>query len=104
MTQMRYINVGDNPNLTDLSPLSGMTEMENIDFQNLLVSDLSFLSGMTRVEYLNLSSIPAGTDLSPLKNLSSVKSLNIQSRRPPSGPVLPLRHDRAPGALYLRHL
>ena len=59
--------------------------MENIDFQNLLVSDLSFLSGMTRVEYLNLSSIPAGTDLSPLKNLSSVKSLNIQSPEAPIG-------------------
>ena len=57
MTQMRYIDVGNNPNLTDLSPLSGMT----------------------KVEYLNLSNIPAGTDLSPLTNLTSVKNLNIQS-------------------------
>ena len=85
MTQMRYIDVGNNPNLTDLSPLSGMTKLKGVDFQDVPVTDFSFLSGMTELENLNFNAVLAGADLSPLANLSKVKSLYIQGSDAPIG-------------------
>ena len=96
MTQMRYIDVGNNPNLTDLSPLSGMTlspltnltSVKNLNIQSpeASIGDLSFLSGMTGLQEIYIYGI---FESLTLPNLSGLKNLTTLQLNPASDYTLP---------------
>ena len=66
----------NNEDLTDLSPLSGMTNLKVLYLSNNKISDISALSGLTNLEelYLWKNSI---SDISPLSSLTKLKYLDI---------------------------
>ena len=68
-----------NNQITDISPLAGLTNLTNFGLLNLgrnKISDLSPLAGLTNLERLNLSYNQI-SDLSPLKGLTNLKSLDL---------------------------
>ena len=75
LTDLEQINVNNNPDLTDLSPLSGLTELRTVNFQGCNVEDYSFMAGLTNLEMVSLYCVGEETDLSFLSGLSNVKSL-----------------------------
>ena len=75
LTELQQINVNNNPDLTDLSPLSGLTELRMVNFQGCNVEDYSFMAGLTNLEMVSLYCVGEETDLSFLSGLSNVKSL-----------------------------
>ena len=62
--------------ISELSPLSGLTELETLILGNCAISDLSSLSGLTKLETLFLihNSI---SDLSPLAGLTNLRHLYL---------------------------
>ena len=77
LTDLEQLSVYKNPDLTDLSPLAGLTGLRNVYFVSSLVTDYSFMAGMTKLEYVRLSNIQEGTDLSALSGLTNVKTIVI---------------------------
>ena len=75
LTELQQINVNNNPDLTDLSPLSGLTELRIVNFQGCNVEDYSFMAGLTNLEMVSLYCVGEETDLSFLSGLSNVKRL-----------------------------
>jgi internalin A len=62
--------------VSDLSPLSGLTSLQDLDLSGAPVSDLSPLSGLTSLQDLGLSGAPV-SDLSPLSGLASLRDLYL---------------------------
>jgi hypothetical protein len=63
--------------LTDISPLSGLTGLEHLDFHaNFSLSDISPLSALTRLKTLVLRSNTV-TDISSLSGLSDLEELDL---------------------------
>ncbi len=79
LTDLEQLSVYKNPDLTDLSPLAGLTGLRNVGFDSSLVTDYSFMAGMTKLEYVRLFGVQEGTDLSALSGLTNVKSIAIDS-------------------------
>jgi len=63
-----------NDQISDLSSLTGLTNLERLYLSNNQISDLSPLTELTNLEWLDLSGNPI-TDLSPLKGLTNLKRL-----------------------------
>ncbi len=79
LTDLDQINVNNNPDLTDLSPLAGLTELRYVNFSGSPVADYSFMAGLTKLEYVNLFYVQEDMDLSALSGLTNVKSIAIAS-------------------------
>ena len=79
METLRYVGLSENPELTDLSPLKGKTEMENLDFYGLSLTDYSFLEGMKKLRYLQFEPSMLEADLSALSTLTGLEQLNINT-------------------------
>ena len=79
LTDLDQINVNNNPDLTDLSPLAGLTELRYVNFSGSPVADYSFMAGLTKLEYVNLFDVQEDMDLSALSGLTNVKSIAIAS-------------------------
>lgn len=79
LTDLEQLSVYKNPDLTDLSPLAGLTGLRNVGFDSSLVTDYSFMAGMTKLEYVRLFDVQEDTDLSALSGLTNVKSIAIDS-------------------------
>lgn len=79
LTDLEQLSVYKNPDLTDLSPLAGLTGLRNVGFDSSLVTDYSFMAGMTKLEYVHLFDVQEDTDLSALSGLTNVKSIDIGS-------------------------
>ncbi|MBI1358258.1 MAG: hypothetical protein GC160_28315 [Acidobacteria bacterium] len=62
--------------VTDLSPLQGLSSLASLDLSVTEVTDLSPLQGLSSLTSLSLSSTEV-TDLSPLQGLSSLTSLKL---------------------------
>ena len=62
--------------ITDLTPLSGMTELEFLTLNRGNVADLSVLSKMARLRHLSLNNNRT-SDLRPLSALSDLSSLSL---------------------------
>ena len=77
LTDLEQLNVYKNPDLTDLSPLAGLTGLRYVNFDSSLVTDYSFMAGMTKLEYVHLFDVQEDTDLSVLSGLTNVKSIAI---------------------------
>jgi len=77
LTDLEQLSVYKNPDLTDLSPLAGLTELRNVNFNGSPVADYSFMAGMTKLEYVQLDNVQEDMDLSFLSGLTNVKRIDI---------------------------
>lgn len=67
MKNLSEIIISDN-NLTDLSVLSGLTQLEKLTFHNNKVRDLSFVKNMTKLKVI-------GAEYNGIKNISALSKL-----------------------------
>ena len=71
------LHLGDEGNyITDLSPLSTLTSLINLNLGGNQIADVSPLGSLTTLVYLNLANNRV-SDLSPLANLISLKTLDL---------------------------
>ena len=75
-TDVRYLDVGHNEILKDISFVSYMPKLEVAILAMLYVEDISPIANCTELEYLEIQTNKI-TDLSPLKNLKKLHHLNI---------------------------
>ncbi len=79
MINLRYLNLDDN-DLTDLSPVSGLTDLEQLSVNNNPnLTDLSPVAGLTDLEQINVMNNPDLTDLSPLAGLTGLRNVHFDS-------------------------
>lgn len=62
--------------ITDLTPLTGLKKLSNLNLAGCGAVDLTPLAGLTNISYLNLSGTPA-TALSPLSGLVNMRTLSL---------------------------
>ncbi|NET59205.1 MAG: leucine-rich repeat domain-containing protein [Symploca sp. SIO2E6] len=70
LTQLQQLDLSRNQ-VTDISPLSGLTQLQQLDLSRTQVTDVFPLSGLTQLKVLFLNKIQV-TDVSPLKHLPSL--------------------------------
>lgn len=75
MIGIKDLQLADN-SITDISPLAGMTAMLNLDLSDNSISDLSPLAKMTALKNLDLSANSI-SDISPLAGLSNINDLRL---------------------------
>ncbi len=66
-----------NKNITDLSPLAGLTNLDELWLDHNKLSDLSPLAGLTNLKNLILMYNKNIADLSPLTGLTNLKALML---------------------------
>ncbi len=80
-SKVRLLDIGHNPNLSDISFLEGMPELEVCILAIMPFRDLKPLAGCTKMEYLELceSAYHPGKmiDLAPLAGMTELRHLNI---------------------------
>jgi len=74
--KVKYLDLGHNQELTDISFVRGMPDLEVAIFAINDISDASPLADCTKLEYLEINSTNI-TDLTPLANLTGLHHLNI---------------------------
>lgn len=96
-TEVKYLDLGHNTNMTDISfissmkklevailamanwtdatPLASCENLEYLEMQTTLCTDLSPLSGLKNLKHLNVAYIPDLTDISPLYGLTQLERL-----------------------------
>ncbi len=75
-TDVKYLDIGHNETLTDLSFIGYMTKLEVAILAMNDCSDCSFLKNCPDLEYLEIQTTEV-SDLSPLKGLTKLRHLNI---------------------------
>lgn len=75
-TKVKYVDIGHNDYIYDLSFVSYMPELEVLIVAMDGISDISPLANCPKLEYLEIFST-AVADLSPLKDASALRHLNI---------------------------
>jgi Leucine-rich repeat (LRR) protein/predicted DNA-binding WGR domain protein len=76
LKDLEKINISQQIEISDISPLGGLTGLSSVSIKNMEVSDISPLEQLTHLLQLELNDMPV-KDLSPLKNLLKLKDLNI---------------------------
>jgi Leucine Rich repeats (2 copies) len=77
LTQLQYLNLSGTQ-ISDLSSLSSLTQLQYLNLSGTQISDLSSLSSLTQLQYLNLSETQI-SDLSPLSSLTQIWGLHLES-------------------------
>ncbi len=75
-TEVKYLDVGHNEELCDISFAAYMPDLEVAIFAMLNFTDLTPLMNCTKLEYLEIQTNKI-TDLSPLKDLTGLHHLNL---------------------------
>ncbi len=75
-TKVKYLDLGHNEYLSDVSFLEYMPDLEVCILAMDWFSDLSPIAGCTKMEYLEIQTTYI-TDISPLANLTNLEHLNI---------------------------
>lgn len=75
-TKIKYLDLGHNDDLSDLSFASTMPELEVLIIAMTNISDLSPLANCPKLEYLEIQETPVA-DLSPLASCTELAHLNI---------------------------
>ncbi len=75
-TEVKYLDLGHNDGMTDLSFAAYMPKLEVLIIAMTGVTDISPLKNCSRLEYLELNSTNIG-DLSPLEGHTALRHLNI---------------------------
>ena len=100
-TEVKYLDLGHNPPLTDISfveympelevailamdgwsdasPLASCPKLEYLEMQTTECTDLSPLAGLENLRHLNVAGIPSLRDISPLYKLTGLERLYIGS-------------------------
>ncbi|MGX7042963.1 hypothetical protein [Leuconostoc holzapfelii] len=76
MGHLQNLAIDFNGNISDLTPISQLTQLTNLDFSKDAVSDLTPLQPLSQLANLTLSNNLV-TDLTPLRHLSQLASLTI---------------------------
>ncbi len=76
LKNLQVLSLEDNPGITDLSPLAGLTELTALNLMGTGATDLTPISGLTGLEELDLAN-PDLADLSPLAGLTGLKILYL---------------------------
>ncbi len=66
--------------VSDVTPLSGLTALQELDLMNTRVSDVSPLSGLTALQRLDLVGTPV-SDVTPLSGLTALQELGLMNTR-----------------------
>ncbi len=74
---MKRLNLPLN-NISDLNPLSGLTNLENLHLWGNPISDLSPLSNLTNLKHLDLGGCHV-SDITPIANLTQLTYLTLHS-------------------------
>ncbi len=77
MTSAKYIDAGHSEQLTDVSWLAYMPELEILILSGSPIRDISAMSVCTKLEWLELTFCNYLSDISVVKNLTSLRFLNI---------------------------
>lgn len=77
LTDVKYVDIGHNEVLTDISFLSYMPNLELLIVSGSSLTDLTPLTNAKNLEYLELCFCSRVRDLSPLSGCESLKYLNI---------------------------
>ena len=88
-TNLQSLSLRENEAITDLSPLSGLTQLKELNLMGTSAVDLSPLAGLTNLEDLKLAN-PEISDLSPLAGLTTMKSLHLDDGSLTSSKILDL--------------
>lgn len=80
-TKVKYLDVGHNEILTDISFVSYMPELEVAVLAMNNIADLSPLASCKKLEYLEIQTNARITDLSPLASCTELEHLNIANCR-----------------------
>ena len=78
MTQLKSLVIMGTNRLTDLTPLSKLSQLESLEIKSNAVDDLTPLEGLTNLQYLDLSGNFI-QDVSPLAGLSKLTTLYLGS-------------------------
>jgi internalin A len=79
LTELTNLDLGSNK-ISDLKPLSGLTKLTDLILYNNKISDLKPLSGLTKLTHLNLN-INKISNVKPLAGLSQLKIIYIQNNK-----------------------
>jgi len=74
MKQLEILAIDFNDQISDLSSLSGLVQMKDLNFSKDSVTSIEPLTGMTQMESLGFSDNDI-SDLTPLKNMSKLSSI-----------------------------
>ena len=81
LTQLQYLDVRNNGTIVNLSPLSGLTGLQKLYLlRNKKIVDISPLAGLTTLTVLDLRDNQI-TDISSLKNLTNLTELHLSTNR-----------------------
>ena len=75
LPNLRFMLIAAN-HLTDLSPLSGLTKLEKVEFKHNSIAEITPLKGLNRLSYVGLNDNPV-TDISPLAALPNLRYLDL---------------------------
>lgn len=78
LTKLSEIIMSDNPKVTDLSPLSALTDLEKITFHNCNVKDISFTANMKNLTVIGAESNGI-TDISALSGHKKLSDVWLQN-------------------------
>lgn len=76
-TEVRYIDVGHNSTLHDISWMANMTKLECVIVSGAPVSDISCFANCPNLEWLELCFCLYVKDLTPIQNLTNLRFLNV---------------------------
>ncbi|EBF5117001.1 hypothetical protein FH008_13480, partial [Listeria monocytogenes] len=80
LTNLTNLTLNENPTLSDISPLSGLTKLTNLKIDSSNVSDISPLSGLTNLTSLSLRNNQI-SDISPLSGLTKLTDLILNNNQ-----------------------
>ena len=89
MTGLTQLSLDGNRDITDLTPLSQLTNLKDLNISNTGAADLSPLSGLTNLTKLSIAN-PEISDLSPLSNLTNLTILYLDDGSLTSSKILDL--------------
>jgi len=75
--RMKYLDLGHNTELSDLSFIGELTELKVLIASGSLVTDLSGFENCKKLEFLELAYCGKLSDLTPLSGCESLKNLNV---------------------------
>lgn len=75
-TNLTVLNLGKNNNITDISPLAGLTALEQLLLLNNQISDITSLAGLSNLSYLVLERNQIN-DIGPLSQLANLTYLDV---------------------------
>ena len=76
-TDVKYMDIGHNDTLTDISFINYMPDLEICIISGVMMTDLTPFAGCKKLEWLEMASCYDVTDLSPLASCESLRFLNI---------------------------